>query len=196
MYRKLEHNNPQLSQHKYSNETLEGLEIDLKEEGAVHLFQNCDIKECYIRVNSSSTSTPNILSGNRWSNCIFHPNKELSLSTIEADFYHCTFKGKWSGRIKGEVEGCDFSGASLINFAFYNIQSAGANTFPGANTVLIEHAGSHLDELKAALSGKSRLCLHIRPEVGLFVFDIAKHKDSKVLREVLPGLPYVKYALC
>ncbi len=194
MNKKLEHNISQYSQHEYFNEKLERLEIDLAVKDAVHVFQNCDINDCYIYVNSDSKCTPNILSGSRWSNCTFHAKKELSLSTIEADFEKCKFKGKWSGRIKGKVENCDFSDSNLINFTFYNNETIGTNVFSENNTAIIESAGKHSKEIKELLSGKSKLGLHIRPDVGLFIFNIANHKDSKTLYELLAGLPYVKFA--
>lgn len=191
--RKLEHNNPQLSQHKYYNAYLEGLEIDLAEENAVHVFQGCDIKNCYIRIRSGSVSAQHVLSGNRWRDCVFHPARELSMSTVEADFFDCKFRGKWSGRIRGSVEGCDFTDAHLINFAFYGIQTPGSNKFSSDDTVIIENAGANRQEIKRLLANKSNLWLHIRPEVGLFVFSLSRQKDPAALKEVLQGLSYVRF---
>lgn len=190
---KLEHNNPQFSQHKHYNECLEGLDIDLKEDAAVHVFQGCDIKNCYIRIRSGSVSAQHVLSGNRWRDCVFHPARELSMSTVEADFYNCKFRGKWSGRIKGSVEGCDFTDAHLINVAFYGIQTPGSNKFSSDDTVIIENAGANRQEIKRLLADKSNLWLHIRPEVGLFVFSLSRQKDPAALKEALQGLSYVRF---
>lgn len=192
MYRNLEHNQPELLQHKYYNETLHGLDIDLKVSNSVHVFQNCEISNCYIRVNSKSDTTTNILSSNKWVNCVFESKAELSLSTIEADFYNCEFIGSWSGRIKGSIENCNFANANLVNFAFYNIESIGSNIFSSKNMV-VEKAGNNLKSLKNALAGKSNLWFHIRPEMGLFVFNPEKHKNSNVIQEALKELSYVKF---
>lgn len=194
MYNKLEHNIPESDQHKYHNERLAGFEIDLTVKKAVHVFQNCDIEDCRVRIKSNSNCTPNILSSNRWLSCAMWPSKELSLNTIEADFINCQFKGTWSGRIKGKVDNCNFSDANLLSFAFYDINSVGSNTFSGKDTVIIENAGTHHKEIKDQLSGKSNFGLHIRPDMGLYVFNIREHKDSTVLMELLPELPYVKFA--
>jgi len=194
MVKKLEYNVPELAQYKFFDEKLDGLEIDLGFKDAVHVFQHCVFENCCIRINSNSSATPNILNTNRFINCIMWPGRKMSLSTIEADFENCTFKGEWSGRIKGKVENCDFSTANLEMFTFYDQKEVGSNIINGEDLVIIENAGEHKAALKAALGDKSKLWIHIRPNMGLFVFDIKKHKDSEVLQSVLPELEFIKMA--
>ena len=116
----------------------------------------------------------------------------MSVSTIEADFENCKFKGTWSGRIRGRVENCDFSEAKLVMFTFFEKNELGSNVFGGKNLAIIEHAGENKSALKAALGNESKIWIHIRSNTGLFVFDISKHQDSEVLSRVLPSLPFVK----
>ncbi|MGF1705489.1 hypothetical protein [Enterovibrio baiacu] len=194
MLKKLDHNVPELAQHKYSNEKFEGLEIDLGFKNAVHVFQNCVFENCCIRINSNSSATPNILNTNRFVNCTLWPGRKLSLATVEADFEGCSFKGKWSGRIRGIVEKCDFSEAELEMFTFFNQKEIGNNKFSDNDLVVIENVGEHKQEIKNALGEKSKIWIHIRPNMGLFIFNIKQHKDSAVLQSLLPGLPFVKMA--
>jgi hypothetical protein len=194
MFKKLNHNVPELAQHKYSNEKFEGYEIDLGFKDAVHVFQNCVFENCCLRINSNSSATPNILNTNQFVNCILWPGRKLSLSTVEADFERCTFKGKWAGRIKGNVQDCDFSEADLEMFTFFDQKEIGTNTFSGNDLAIIENVGSHKKAIKDALGDESKLWIHIRPNMGLFVFNIKNHKDSDVLQRLLPDLPFVKIA--
>jgi len=189
MHDVLKFNNPGQSQHRYINERISGVDIDLAIIDAVHSFSGCKIEDSVIRVNSDSKSTPFILSGNVWVDCLFTPKRELSLSTIQSDFINCTFKGKWSGRIDGTVEACDFSCADLLNFAFYKSVD---NTFSDAGTVIINNAGMNHAEVKALLKGISNIGIHIRPEMQQFVFSIEKQKNRAEVLKVLSALDYVR----
>ena len=192
MYRKLEHNVPEQAQHKYYNEHFEGVEIELGFKNAVHVFQNCTFDNCCIRVNSNSSATPNILGTNTFTNCLIWPGRKMSVSTIEANFVNCKFKGTWSGRIRGKVENCDFSEANLEMFTFFDQKEIGNNIISGQDLAIIENAGQHKSALKSALGEESKIWIHIRANTGLFVVNIKKHQDSEVLLRVFPTLPFVK----
>ena len=194
MYRKLEHNVPEKAQHKYYNEHFERAEIDLAFKNAVHVFQNCIFEDCCIRVNSNSSATPKILGTNTFANCVIWPGRKMSVSTIEANFVSCKFKGTWSGRIRGKVENCDFSEANIEMFTFFDQKEIGNNIICGQNLAIIENAGEHKAALKSALGEESKMWIHIRANTGLFIVNINKHQDSEVLLRVLPSLPFVKVA--
>ena len=192
MYRKLEHNMPEQEQHKYYNEHFEGVEIGLGFKNAVHVFQNCTFDNCCIRVNSNSSATPNILGTNAFTNCLIWLGRKMSVSTIEANFENCKFKGTWSGRIRGKVENCDFSEANLEMVAFIDQKDVGGNIINGQGLAIIENAGQHKSALKSALGEESKIWIHIRENTGLFVVNIKKHQDSEVLLRVFANLPFVK----
>lgn len=181
----LTHNNPEHKQHRYYNEGISGCEIDLKVDKAAHVFQECEIRDCVILLNCNNAVAESVLSSNRWINCEFRPNKEMSLPTIEADFEKCKFKGRWSLRFNGTVEACDFTDADLIFAAFHKTERVTENRITGMNTVVIEDLKSKYREIKEKLSGKTGFGIHIRPEMGMLAFNLDKQKDSKLLRELL-----------
>ncbi len=189
MHDLLKHNNPELDQYIYAGVTLSNVEIDLAVKNAAHSFSSCTIENSIVRVNSDSKATPYMLNGNVWKNCTFIPKRELSLATVMADFINCTFHGKWSGRIDGVVNGCDFSDSELVNFAFYN--STGC-IFPNTNTIVINDAGKHNSEIKALLKGISNIGLHIRPELKQFAFSLEKQKKKSEVLKILGTLDYVQ----
>ncbi|RJG16360.1 hypothetical protein D4A39_13955 [Alcanivorax profundi] len=116
----------------------------------------------------------------------------MFVSTIEANFESCKFKGTWSGRIRGKVENCDFSEANLEMVAFIDQKDVGDNIINGQGLAIIENAGQHKSALKSALGEESKIWIHIRENTGLFVVNIKKHQDSEVLLRVFANLPFVK----
>lgn len=181
----LAHNIPQYKQHKYYGEKISGYEINLKVDEVAHVFQACEISDCIVRLDCDSRVANNVLTQNIWKNCMLMPNKEMSLATIDADFAGCKFEGSWSLRFGGSVDSCDFTNADLVFGAFYKNEKIEENKISGKSTVIIEDLKSKYSDIKQRLSGKTRLGMHIRPNMTMVAFNIEKQKDSDVIRALL-----------